>query len=146
MHHKSIIIAMYIRTYVLIPTYTYLSHAGHANLKDKVDTLQDKVDTLQDKVDTLQDKADTLQDKVGTLQDKVDTLQDKMVNLEDKLDTFQNTTEASTRKHHHEVVELLQNTSCSSDGKIWSHSQAPTLQTVLGPPNRALPARLEPFC
>ena len=71
-------------------TYMYLSHAGHANLKDKADTLQDKVDTLQDKV----------------------------VNLEDKLDTFQNTTEASTREHHHEVVELLQNTSCSSDGKI----------------------------
>ena len=79
---------------------------------------------LQDKVDTL----DTLQDKVDTLQDKVDMLQDKVVNLEDKLDTFQNTTEASTREHHHEVVELLQNTSCSSDSKIWSHSQAPTLQ------------------
>ena len=27
------------------------------------------------------------------------------------------TTEASTRKNHHEVVELLQNTSCSFDGK-----------------------------
>ena len=75
----------------------YLSHAV---LKDKLDALQDKVDTLQDKVDML------------------DTLQDKVVNLDDKLDTFQNTTEASTRKHHHEVVELLQNTSCSSDGKI----------------------------
>ena len=72
----------------------YLSHAG---LKDKLDTLQDKVDTFHD---------------------KVDTLQDKVVNLEDKLDRFQNTTEASTREHHHEVVELLQNTSCSSDGKI----------------------------
>ena len=72
----------------------YLSHAG---LKDKLDTLPDKVDTLQE---------------------KVDTLQDKVINLEDKLDTFQNTTEASTREHHHEVVELLQNTSCSSDGKI----------------------------
>ena len=83
----------------------YLSHAGHANLKDKADTLQDKADTLQDKVDML-----------DTLQDKVDTLQDKVVNLEDKLDTFQNTTEASTREHHHEVVELLQNTSCSLDG------------------------------
>ena len=59
-----------------------------------------------------------LKDKLDTLQDKVDALQDKVVNLEDKLDTFQNTTEASTRKHHHEVVELLQNTSCSSDGKI----------------------------
>ena len=100
--------------YVATPTYMYLSHAGHANLKDKADTLQDKVETLQDKVDTLQDK--------------VDTLQDKVVNLEEKLDTFQNTTEASTREHHHEVVELLQNTSCSSDGKIWSHSQAPKLQ------------------
>ena len=43
-------------------------------------------------------------------------LQDKIKNLEDKLDTFQNTTEASTRKNHHEVVELLQNTSCSLDG------------------------------
>ena len=52
------------------------------------------------------------------LQDKVDTLQDQVKNLDDKLGTFQNTTEASTRKHHHEVVELLQNTSCSSDGEI----------------------------
>ena len=83
-----------------MPTYMYLSHAGHANLKDKADTLQDKVDSL----DSLQDKADTLQEKMDMLQDK--------------LDTFQNTTEASTREHHHEVVELLQNTSCSSDGKI----------------------------
>ena len=63
----------------------------------------------------IKDNVDTLQDKVGTLHDKVDTLQDK---VEDKLDTFQNTTEASTREHHHEVVELLQNTSCSSDGNI----------------------------
>ena len=70
--------------------HTFLSNAGHTNLQDKVDMFQDKVDTLQDQVK----------------------------NLEDKLDTFQNTTEASTRKHHHEVVELLQNTSCSSDGKI----------------------------
>ena len=78
--------------YVCAYTYMYRSHnyAGHTNLKDKVDTLQDKVDTLQEKVDALQDK----------------------------LDMFQNTTEASTREHHHEVVELLQNTSCSSDGKI----------------------------
>ena len=83
-----------------VPTYMYLSHAGHANLKDKVDTLQDKVDMID------------------MLHDKVDKLQDKVVNLEDKLDMFQNTTEASTRKHHHEVVELLQNTSCSSDGKM----------------------------
>ena len=52
------------------------------------------------------------------LKDKVDMLQDKVINLEDKLDTFQNTTEANTREHHYEVVELLQNTSCSSDGKI----------------------------
>jgi len=61
---------------------------------------------------------DNLQDKVYTLQDKVDTVQYKVVNLEDKLDTFQNATEASTWKNHHEVVELLQNTSCSFDGKI----------------------------
>ena len=55
----------------------------------------------------------------ANLQDKVDTLQDKLINLlQDKLDTFQNTTEASTRNNHHEVVELLQNTSCSLDGKI----------------------------
>jgi len=46
----------------------------------------------------------------NNLQDKVDTLQDK-------LDTFQNTTEATTRKSHHEVVELLQNNSCSLNGK-----------------------------
>ena len=82
-----------------------------ANLQDKVDTLQDN---LQDKVDTLQAN---LQDKVETLQDKVDTVQHHIVNLEDKLDTLQNTTEASTRKNHHEVVELLHNTSCSLDGK-----------------------------
>ena len=61
---------------------------------------------------------DNLQEKVDTLQDKVDTVQHKVVNLEDKLDTFQNTTEASTRKNHHEVVELLHNTSFSLDGKI----------------------------
>ena len=83
----------------------YLSHAGHANLKDKVDKLQDKVDALQDKADSL-----------DSLQDKAEMLQDKVKNLEDKLDTFQNTTEASTRKHHHEVVELLQNTICRLDG------------------------------
>ena len=96
-------VCMHVRMYVCV---------SHAVFKDKVDALQDKVDTLD------------------TLQDKVDMLQDKVVNLEDKLDMFQNTTEASTREHHHEVVELLQNTSCacSSDGKIWSHSQAPTLQ------------------
>ena len=59
-----------------------------------------------------------LQDKINSLQDKVDTLQDEAINLQDKLDMFQNTTEASTRKNHHEVVELLQNTSCSLYGKI----------------------------
>jgi len=47
----------------------------------------------------------------------MDTLQDKVVKLQDKLDTFQNATEASTRKNHNEVVELLQNTSCSLGGK-----------------------------
>ena len=61
---------------------------------------------------------DNLQEKVDTLQDKVDTVQHKVVNLEDSLDTLQNTTEASARKNHHEVVELLHNTSCSLDGKI----------------------------
>ena len=42
-----------------------------------------------------------------------------MINLEYKFDVFQNTTEASTREHHHEVVELLQNLNmnCSLDGK-----------------------------
>ena len=84
---------------------------------------------LKDKLDALQDKVEIFQDKVGTLQDKVDTLQDNVINVEDKLDTFQNTTEASTREHHHEVVELLQNTSCSSDGKIWSNFQAVTRQS-----------------
>ena len=44
-------------------------------------------------------------------------LQDKINNLQDKLDRFQNTTEASTRKNHHKVVELLHNMSCSLDGK-----------------------------
>jgi len=53
----------------------------------------------------------------NNLQDKVDTLQGKVINLQDKLDTFQNTTEASARKNHHEVVELLQNNSCSLNGK-----------------------------
>ena len=55
-----------------------------------------------------------LQNKMNNLQEKVDN---KAINLENKLDTFQNTTEASTRKNHHEVVELLQNMSCSLDGK-----------------------------
>ena len=55
-----------------------------------------------------------LQNKMNNLQEKVDN---KAINLENKLDTFQNTTEASTRKNHHEVVGLLQNTSCSLDGK-----------------------------
>ena len=70
------------------------------------------------------------------LQDKVDTLQDKVVDLQDKLATFQNTTEASTRKNHHEVVELLQNTSCSVDGKTYvasfsgSYCQGYTLSLV----------------
>ena len=73
--------------------FTYIALTGQATLQDKLNNLQDKVDTLQDEVDI------------------------KVVNLEDKLDTFQNTTEASTRKNHHEVVELLQNTSCSLDGK-----------------------------
>ena len=59
----------------------------------------------------------TFRKKVDTLQVKVDTVQHKVMNLEDKLDTFQNTTQASPRKNHHEVVELLQNTSCSLDGK-----------------------------
>jgi len=49
-------------------------------------------------------------------QDRVATLHNKMINIEDKLDTFQNTTKASSRKNHHELVELLQNTSCSLDG------------------------------
>ena len=53
----------------------------------------------------------------NNLQDKVDTLQGKVINLQDKLDMFQNTTEANTRKNHHEVVELLQNNSCSLNGK-----------------------------
>ena len=53
----------------------------------------------------------------ANLQDKVATLQGKVINLQDKVDTFQNTTEASTRKSYHEVVELLQNMSCSLDGK-----------------------------
>ena len=71
------------------------------------------------------------------LQDKVDTLQDKVVDLQDKLDTFRSTTEASTRKNHHEVVELLQNnTSCSVDGKTYvasfsgSYCQGYTLSLV----------------
>ena len=49
----------------------------------------------------------------ANLQDKINNLQEKV----DKLDTFQNTTEANTRKNHHKVVELLQNMSCSLDGK-----------------------------
>ena len=68
-----------------------------------------------------------LQDKVDTLQDKVGTLQDKVIDLENKLNTFQNTTQASTMKHHHEVVELLQNTSCSWDSKSLPPFQVPTL-------------------
>ena len=50
----------------------------------------------------------------------MDALRDKVINLEDKMDAFQNTTEASTRENHHEVVELLQDTSSSLDGKIHS--------------------------
>jgi len=73
--------------------FTYIVLTGQAALQDKLNNLQDKVDTLQDKVDI------------------------KVINLEDKLDTFQNTTETSASKHRHEVVELLQNTSCSLDGK-----------------------------
>ena len=53
----------------------------------------------------------------ANLQDKVDSLQGKVISLQDKLDTFQNTTEASTRINRHEVVELLQNNSCSLNGK-----------------------------
>ena len=87
-------------TYSCVRAYLCIPLTGQANLQDNI---QNKVDTLQDKVDTLQGK--------------VDTVQHKVVNLEDKLDTFQNTTEASTRKNHHEVVGLLQNTSCSLDGK-----------------------------
>ena len=56
----------------------------------------------------------------ANLQDKVDTLRDKVINIEEKLDTFQNTTEVSTQKNHHEVVELLQNTWCTLDGKIYN--------------------------
>ena len=78
-------------------------------------------------------RVDTLQNKVDMLQDKVVTVQDKVINLEDKLDTFQNTTEANTVKHHHEVVELLQNTSCSLDSKSLPHFQVPTLQ-IMGEP------------
>ena len=76
-----------------------LSHTGQANLQDKGDMLQDKVVTVQDKV----------------------------INLEGKLDTFQNTTEAGTGKHHHEVVELLQNISCSLqlDSKTLPHFHTP---------------------
>ena len=81
----------------------------------------------------VQNKVDTLQNKVDMLQDKVVTVQDKVINLEDKLDTFQNTTEANTWKHHHVVVELLQNTSCSLDSKSLPHFQVPTLQ-IMGEP------------
>jgi len=84
------LLVYYNHTHVRISLSTQLSHAtAHSNLQNKVDTHQDKVGTLQDKV----------------------------IDLENKLNTFQNTTQASTMKHHHEVVELLQNTSCSSDGK-----------------------------
>ena len=55
----------------------------------------------------------------ANLQDKVETLRDTVINLEDKLNAFQNATETSAKKIHHEVVELLENnTSCSLDGKI----------------------------
>jgi len=53
----------------------------------------------------------TGQNKVDSLQNKLDMLQESVVQLDDKIDTFQNTTEVSTGKHHHEVVELLENIS-----------------------------------
>lgn len=55
--------------------------------------------------------------QANNLQDKVDMLQGRVINLEDKVDMFQNETEASTGKHHDEVVELLQNISYGLDGK-----------------------------
>ena len=67
----------------------------------------------------------TGQNKVDALQNKVDMLQESVIN---KIDTFQNKTEASTAKHHHEVVELLQNISYSLDSKTLPHFQAPMLQ------------------
>ena len=65
-------------------------------------------------------------------QNMLDMIQDKVVTVQDLVDTFQNTTEASTGKHHHEVVELLQNISCSLDSKTLPHFQAPTLQSNMG--------------
>jgi len=59
----------------------------------------------------------TGQNKVDALQNKVDMLQGRVINLENKVDMFQNETEASTGKHHHDVVELLQNISYGLDGK-----------------------------
>jgi len=50
-------------------------------------------------------------------QNMLDMIQDKVVTVQDLVDTFQNTTEASIRKSYHEVVGLLQNMSCSLDGK-----------------------------
>jgi len=94
--------------YQYVLTYMYLSYAVH----NRVDTLQNQVDMLQD---------------------RVVTVQDKVINLEDKLDTFKNTTEANTGKHNYEVVELLQNTSCSLDSKSLPHFQVPTLQ-IMGEP------------
>ena len=70
----------------------------------------------------------TGQNKVDALQNKVDMLQESVIKLDNKIDTFQNETEASTGKHHHEVVELLQNINCSLDSKTLPHFQAPTLQ------------------
>ena len=67
--------------------------------------------------------AHTGQNKVDILQNKVDTLQESVIKLDDKIDTFQNNTEASTGKHHHEVVELLQNISCSLESKTLPHFQ-----------------------
>ena len=78
---------------ITVHVITYVPLTGQANLEDKIKNLQDN------------------------LQNKVDTLQDTVIDLQDKLNMFHNTTEASTRKNHHKVVELLQNTSCSFNGK-----------------------------
>ena len=57
----------------------------------------------------------------ANLQNKVDTLQNRVINLESKIYTFQNKTEVSTGKHHHEMVELLQNISYSLDSKTFNY-------------------------
>ena len=78
---------------ITVHVITYVPLTGQANLEDKIKNLQDN------------------------LQNKVDTLQDTVIDLQDKLNMFHNTTEASTMTNHRKVVELLQNTSCSLDGK-----------------------------